>query len=503
MTQTKNYKKHVVLLGWLLLTAFVLLPVTKALADKSDLEPLGVLNRTPTVNLMLGKAEMVDVGGDVSDILVADPSVVDIMAVRSDRLYLVGTKLGETNIMALDDQGNVLKRYNVHVQMDVEKLESMIQELYPNEEVQIRALTDQVVLTGNVSTPGVANKIANLVAQYAAEIQGGNAGSVDEVITNMLNVRGEQQVMLRVKIVEAARSALKDLGIETSYQDNGGELTGALTAASALGLSGGTSMGVLALSYLTDNFGPLDTVIRALEEEGIVNTLAEPNLTSISGEQAGFLAGGEFPIPTQLDRDGNLVYEFRPFGVSLNFRPVVISHNRINLELSTEVSTTSFADGLQLNGINIPTFNVRRAQTTVELPSGGTLMIAGLLKSETISGLTQLPGVGDVPVIGDLLKSDTFTRDESEVVVMITPFLVEPFAQNQADLAPVNKPILPINEGDLDNYIPSTPLPPPPAPARTGNALGQAFENSIRRVYGDKTPEGLMSDTASFGYIMD
>ncbi len=498
MTHTHKY----IILSFLLFTMLVTLPITGAFANKSNPELLGVLNRTPTINLMLGKAEMVDVGDEVADILVADPSVVDIMAVRSDRLYLVGTNLGETNIMALDEQGNILKRYNIHVQMDVEKLGSVINELYPNEDVQIRALTDQIVLTGNVSTPTTANKIANIVAQYAAEIQGTSAGNVDEVITNMLNVRGEQQVMLRVKIVEAERTALEDLGIETSYQENAGQMTSALTAASALGLTGATQMGVLALNYLSENFGPLQTVVRALEEEGIVNTLAEPNLTAISGEQAGFLAGGEYPTPTGLDQNGNLVFEFHPFGVSLNFRPVVMSHNRISLELSTEISTTS-TDGIQISGVTIPAFNVRRAQTTVELPSGGTLMIAGLIQSETISGLTQLPGVGDVPIIGDLLKSDTFSRDESEVVVMITPFLVEPFAQNQAELAPVNTPILPIDENDLNDYVPSVPVPPPPAPTRSSNNLSQTFSNTIRRVYGDRAPEGLLSDNAAFGYIMD
>jgi pilus assembly protein CpaC len=476
-TAKKSFK---VLCLLALMTAFMM-PAGSALAEKAAFKGLGIMNRDPIVNVMLGKAEMVEIDGNVADLLVANPSIVDVMAVRSNRLYLVGTSLGDTNIMALDDAGNILKRINVHVQMDVAKLEDMLAELYPNEDVTIRALTDQLVLTGEVSTPSVANSIASLVAQYASEIQGGSGTDVDSVVTNMLNVRGEQQVMLRVKIVEAARSSLQDLGVETNYSqsiNNASNVVG--TAATALGLSAPAQLGVMALSYAGNGFGPLNFLVRALEEEGIVNTLAEPNLTAISGEQAGFLAGGEFPIPTQIDRNGNLIYEFRPFGVSLNFRPIVLSENRISLELTTEVSTTSFDQNLQLNGINVPTFNVRRAQTTVEMGSGGTLMIAGLLESNTVSGLTQLPGIGDIPVIGDLVKSDTFNRDESELVVMITPYLVQPFAQNNA------------NEQT-----------PPSAPAREHNELGSVFETNIRRTYGSAAPQKLMSETGSFGYIID
>lgn len=499
MTHTFHIaKSRWILMGLAAVAAFVILPVAAAHADKSEPEIKGRLDRYPTISVMLGKAEMVEVGENVADILVANPSVIDVTAVRSNRLYLVGASLGETNIMALDEAGNILKRINIHVQMDVEKLEDMISDLYPNEDVNIRALTDQVVLTGEVSTPSVANRISNLVAQYAAEIQGVDAGSVDQIVTNMLNVRGEQQVMLRVKIVEAARNSLKDLGIETEYQDTSGNIGVGLAAASALGLSSPVQLGVMALNYTTGGFGPLSFLVRALEEEGILNTLAEPNLTAISGEQAGFLAGGEFPIPTQLDDNGNLIYEFRPFGVSLNFRPVVLSENRISLELTTEVSSATFDQNLQLQGISVPTFNVRRAQTTVEMGSGGTLMIAGLLESNSVAGLTQLPGIGDVPVLGDLVKSDTFSRDESELVIMITPYLVQPFAQNNA----AERIPAPPRPGAPDVPMAPAPAPAPaPEPAREHSQLGSIFGNNIRRTYGTAAPEKIMKEVGTFGYM--
>lgn len=505
-----------------------------AWAEKGDLR-LNEFNADPIVDITLGKAEMLTLKGDASDVLVANPSIVDVMAVKANQLYLVGSSLGDTNIMVLDDEGNVVRKINVHVQMDVQKLEAMIKELYPNEQVNIKALRDRLVVTGHVSTPATSNSVANLVAQYVAEVKGGNAGNIDDFVTNMLTVAGEQQVMLKVKIIEASRSALKDLGIETQASNIGGAVTGAITAASGLGLTAPAQLGVLALNYSSGSFGPLSFLARALEQEGIVNTLAEPNLTAISGEQAGFLAGGEIPIPTEIDRNGNLIYEFRPFGVSLNFRPTVMSANRISMEMTTEVSSATYDDNLQLQGITVPTFNVRRADTTVELPSGGTLMIAGLLQSDTLSSLTSLPGVNKIPVVGDLIKSDSFKRNESELVVMITPYLVKPFAQDETAPAPApmktsstdNVDGIPrLSMDDLDTLpedgspsklamapptglsqkpmMKETPLDNQPAqPEREKSALSRVFESNIKRTYNSKKVDSVMKDMGSFGYMMD
>jgi pilus assembly protein CpaC len=524
--------KHTALL-FAAIAMVIALPHARAM-DKGDL----AVAEDPMIDIMLGKAEMVSLQNNVSDVLVANPSIVDVMAVKANQLYLVGSALGDTNIMVLDEDGNVIKRINIHVQMDTRKLEKMIKELYPNETVNVKALTDQIVLTGHVSTPAVSNNIASLVANYAGEIQGSASRNIDDIIVNMLTVAGEQQVMLKVKIIEASRSALKDLGLETRLDGELGTVGTALTAAAGLGLTSPVQLGVLALNYTSGSFGPMSFLARALEEEGIVNTLAEPNLTSISGEQAGFLAGGEIPIPTEIDRNGNLIYEFRPFGVSLNFRPTVMSESRISLQMTTEVSNATFDDNLQLQGINVPTFNVRRADTTVELPSGGTLMIAGLLQSDSISALTQIPGVGKVPVVGDLLKSDSFQRNESELVVMITPYLVKPFAQNAAEpAAPKTSAagdlsgIPRLSMADLEEIPEDSPAAPAPArkmvmapptglsqqpmmqdtpieaqaaqPEREKSALSRIFESNIKRTYGSKKVDNVMKDMGSFGYITD
>lgn len=479
------------------LFSFMLGSTTIANANKGNIAALG-LKKTTSVELMLGKADIINISGEIADVLVADPSVVDVMAVKSNRLYLVGSALGDTNIMALDDQGNILKKFNVHVKLDTEQLQSVVAELYPDEAVEIRTLNDQVLLTGSVSTPSVAAKITELVSRYTADAT--NATGDESPIVNMMAVQGEQQVMLRVKIVEASRSALKDLGLETNAISGNdlGDVSTAFGTSPALGLANPVQLGVAALNYSSGGFGNLNFLARALEEEGIVNTLAEPTLTSISGEKAGFLAGGEFPIPTQLDENGNLVFEFRPFGVSLNFLPIVMSEDRISLQLTTEVSTTAFDEGLQLNGINIPTFNVRRAETTVELPSGGTLMIAGLLQSDSISGLTKLPGVGDIPIVGDLVKSDTFSRNESEVVVIITPYLVKPFAQNRSQSKAVSS-LSDIKDNGTDVY---GALKPTREPLRQENQIPDLFAANIRRVYGNDAPENLLA-TKGGGYILD
>lgn len=529
--------------GIMTLMAFAMLavvPFSAAMADKADLVS-GKLPKEHVVNIMLGKAEMLDFKEPISDVLVANPGIVDVMAVRSNQLYMVGNQLGDTNLMIMDEEGNIVRKVNIHVQMDTTKLVEMLGELYPEENVEVRALTDQLVITGNVSTPAVSNSVANLVAQYAAEVQGVAMTSIDQVVTNMLTVSGEQQVMLKVKILEVSRSALKDLGLETNVQNgSSGNWMGTVASAVGLGLTSPTPLGVFGLNFATGGFGPLQFFARALEEEGILNTLAEPNLTAISGEQAGFLAGGEIPIPTQLDRNGNLVYEFRPFGVSLNFRPTVMSPNRISMQMTTEVSSTTFEDNLQLQGINIPSFNVRRAQTTVELPSGGTLMIAGLIQSDSISGVNQIPGLGDVPVVGDLLKSDTFQRNESEVVVLITPYLVKPFAQNNAAVDQPVEPLPPVGDAsqpadmntiprlsmdDLQEEGPSpakklamapsaglsqqpmmegSPLQPRAAePEREKSALGRVFESNMSRTYGNKKIESVTKNLGNFGYITD
>jgi pilus assembly protein CpaC len=206
------------------------------------------------------------------------------------------------------------------------------------------------------------------------------------------------------------------------------------------------------------------------------NTLAEPNLTAISGEQAGFLAGGEFPVPTGRDRNGNITIEYRAFGVSLNFVPTVVTDDRISLQLNTEVSSLDFNQGITISEVSVPGLDVRRASTTIEMGSGSSLMIAGLMKSEAVKNLAGVPGIKDTPVLGDLVSSHSFTREETELLVIVTPMLVQPYAENRHILR--------------KDKAPET------------HQLAMTFAKNIRRIYGTKAPE-MNEKGDTFGYIID
>lgn len=463
--------------------ASVAMPVLYAHADKADPVAVGMgnkLRRDTLVNVTLGKGEVVAIKGDVSDVLVANPAIADVVALQSNKLYIVGSQLGDTNLMALDADGNVLQRLDIHVKLDEMAIQEYLGEMYPDEDVTVKALNDQVILSGTVSNPGIASRIAQIVAAYIGEVRG-SRGTADELIVNLLNVTGEQQVMLKVKMFEASKSMIKELGIESTLELSSDPLVQLGVAAGG----GGTnltqqSFGLGALLFDNNAFGPLGIVMEALEQGNLVQTLAEPNLTAISGQEAGFLAGGEFPVPSGRDSDGNVIIEFRTFGVSLNFRPTVISENRISLQLNTEVSSLAEDDSVTLAGIDVPGLNIRRASTTVEVPSGGGLMIGGLLQSKTVKGMAGLPGIKEVPVLGDLISSRSFIRDETELVVLVTAHLVSPYAEKSASKASVTQ-----------------------APEQEKNRpLAAAFAENIRRIYGRKAP-AMLDDNGHYGYLIN
>ncbi len=480
------------------LCLLVFLPVAESYAAKEDLifKSADKQSNDPTLYLTQGKAEIVDVDSPVSDIMVANPAIADVVALQSNKLYVVGMSIGDTNLIVLNDMGDVVKRLNVHVRLDTNAIEAMLFKLFPNEKnVKVDMVGSQLVLTGKVSSPSVSHKISRLVAAHIGEVSKAS-GEIDELIENLMDVGGEQQVMLRVRIIEASRNILKELGVETSLNDpvqDASSLTNIFSKAPSANMSGGltSSLGVANETGLTKapfaigsllwdttrgGLGFLEVLVNALEEDQLINILAEPNLTSISGEQAGFLAGGEFPVPIGRDRLGNIIIEFREFGVSLNFVPTVLSEDRISLQLNTEVSSLDFGEGLTLADVEIPGIDIRRASTTVELGTGGSLMIAGLLKSEAIKGMTGLPGIRKTPILGDLVSSRSFNQEETELVVIVTPYLVQPYAdENQAE------PVIPVE---------------------VSNPLSLAFVGNIRRIYGDEAADKI-TKTERIGYILE
>lgn len=462
-------------------------------ADKANLVTVSAAqqHQDPTLVLTLGKAEIVKVDGPVADVLVANPSVVDVQALQSNQLYMVGSAIGDTNIIALDAEGNILKRMNIHVRIDEITLQHSINTLFPEEKaVRAKTVNNQVVLTGKVSTPDASNKIQDLAARIA-----GNANN----IANLMNVQGDQQVMLKVKIMEMARSSLREISTDFNLNYISDNLTSTLDANDGAGLTA-TPRALGGFVFNDGTLAPLTGALRLMEDEGMVNILAEPNLSAISGEQAGFLAGGEFPVPSGRDDDGNVTIVFRQFGVSLNFRPIVMSNDRISLQINTEVSSLDRANSVTLAGVTIPGLDIRRAATTVEMGSGSSLMIAGIMQSQAVKGMQGLPGIKDTPVLGDLMKSRSFERDESELVVMVTPYMVKPFADTtQAVKRASNAGSTPAAiTGDAPAGIPVTP------DKRTQSNLSQVFADNLRRTYANKRklPEDLMGKDQSYGYLM-
>lgn len=463
-------------------------------ASKGDLVSIQKQSAQPPLKITLGKADVVTLQGDVSDVLVANPSVIDVQAIQSNKLYIVGSQIGDTNIIVLDSAGDVVKRLDVHVTYDLAMVQSMVESLFPDENVKVGSVHDQIILTGTVSTPEVAAKIGNFVAHYVSDLQNEGGKTIDELISNLLEIRGEQQVMLKVKIVEAKRSVLKELGLETRANDpdelavstifGATQSSSLLSGANELALSGGGAFGLSGDEVAIGRalvetglrgVGTLGFFLNALEEQDLINVLAEPNLTAVSGQQAGFLAGGEFPVPTGRDQVGNLTIEFREFGVSLNFKPVVLSDKRINLQLNTEVSSLDNTNAIVLAGLTVPGLDIRRAETTVEIPSGGSIMIAGLLQSEATKALSGIPGISKTPVLGDLMKSDSFRRDESELVVIVTGYLVEPYGDKTSS----------------DNK-----------PKEQEGEMSKIFAANIRRKF-EVTDETIFEAAGPFGYMLD
>lgn len=485
-------------------------------------------NSPEILKLTLGKAEVFKLPNSVSDIMVANPKIADVSALQMNQLYIVGTTLGDTNIIILDSFGNVLKNLNVNVSVDISTIENLIQTVFPNEKnVRVHVVGSQVALMGSVSTPSAAQKISKLVAAHMAEIRKGDASNVDSMIENLLEVRGQQQVTLRVRILEVSRSVLKELGVESTTDNASNTTRGFRPSVNATTNTGLTKdpFGITSLVFNSGfgTIGDISVLLNALESDGLTNVLAEPNLTAISGEQAGFLAGGEFPIPTGRDQNGNIVIDYKQFGVSLNFKPIVMSGDRISLQLNTEVSSLDQAAGLTLSDIQVPGLDVRRASTTVEINSGGSLMMAGLLKSSNTKGLSGIPGIKDAPVLGELMSSKSFQREETELVVIVTPYLVQPFADHtQAQ---------PIDEEELGDLL----LPPPPPTAamtppdkgqskalynqveakkmadekstqkvivQNSSPMSNVFKNNMQKIYGDRLKNNMPSNQA-FGYMTD
>ena len=438
----------------------------------------GQSNRTQHTVLGLNKSTVVELDTAAADIVITNPQIADAVVQTSKRIIFRGVEVGQTNAFVFDKSGNQLLNLEIRVEQDLSALQEMIERYVPDARVNLAAVNDGLVIDGVVDSLSQSDQVLRLASAFMGSDSASGEGSN---IVNLMSISANDQVMLEVRIVEMQRNVVKQLGINLSGSAGGGDLaalvqqeffdengfpildaTGQPVEGIASGLpfsvnnnvtsANGYNVAGSALGGLNANTGYTNFVgtslqssvglaIDALERIGVVRTLAEPNITAVSGESAKFLAGGEFPVPVGQDSVGRITIEFKPFGVGLGFTPVVLSEGNISLKVSTEVSELTSqgafqgqsvagvdADGnvITAQTITIPALSVRRAESTIELPSGSSMMMAGLIQSRTRQSLDQLPGIKKLPILGALFQSRDFVNEETELVVIVTPYLVDP-----------------------------------------------------------------------------
>jgi pilus assembly protein CpaC len=379
--------------------------------------------------LGIGKSVVIDLPRDIKDVLVADPKIANAVVRSSQRAYIIGAAVGQTNIVFFDSAGQQIAAYDIAVKRDLNGVRAALKQTLPNADIQIEGVGDGVMLSGSVSSP--------IEAQQAGDLAARLAGGPEKVV-NSIVVRGRDQVMLKVTVAEVARSIVKQMGIDLSATMNYGSSVVTFNNSNPFTAYG---QPLVSGNSLTTSFGSTPSVkatLRAMESAGVVRTLAEPNLTAISGESATFIAGGEFPIPTGVTCTTTAAgsvgqcapsIAFKKFGISLNFTPVVLTEGRISLRVMTEVSEVSNDNSISISGISVPSIKTRRAETTLEIPSGGSMAMAGLIQDQTKQAINGLPGLSQLPVLGSLFRSRDYVNNQTELMVLVTPYIVRAVAQ--------------------------------------------------------------------------
>ena len=343
-----------------------------------------------------------------ADVLVGNAEIADVLPLTDRSIYVLGKGLGTTRLTLYEKNKRLIAVIDLVVTYDIEGLKSRLNDLMPGERIEIRPANDSLVLSGVVSSASRMAQAMEVAERFAPK-----------KVTNLMSVSGSQQVMLAVRFVEMKRTAVKELGFNSDLAigDNFLLSTGRGISANAFGIAAKSlATGKLALSVILD----------AMERKGVVRTLAEPNLIALSGDTASFLAGGEVPIPVAQGENNTITVDYKSFGVSLAFTPTVLGDGLINIVVAPEVSRLDPNNSITLGSLRLPGFTTRRAKTTVEMRDGQSFAIAGLISSDFQDTIRQFPGLGDVPVLGALMRSSDFERNETELVIVVTPHLVRP-----------------------------------------------------------------------------
>ncbi len=455
-----------------------LLAVLLLFAGPSRAAPPGATGDAQTFVVEAHQGRVVALERPVTAVFVADPAIADVQAQSPTLLYLFGKRAGATSVFAVDGDNKVVFHRTVVVQHDMPRLRAALAAAAPGAAVSVDSIDGGLVLQGEIESPATAETLRSLASTFLGD---------KETLINRLTVLAPTQVSLHVRVAEVSREVTKLLGVNWQALLSPGNFI--------FGLATGrdfTSLAAPGFSRFADTNGPanalfgsyasgnvdVSTIIDALERENLVTVLAEPNLTTLSGETASFLAGGEFPVPVGTGTGNNdIQIQFKQFGVSLAFTPTVLNADRISLRVRPEVSDLSDRGAIKVNNLVIPALSTRRAETSIELASGQSFAIGGLISNQTRNNIDKLPGLGDLPVLGPLFRSTSFQRDETELVIIVTAYLVRPVAASR--LATPLDGYRPANDLEriLDGRLAKSGTVPggqPNASASPGQLLGAA-----------------------------
>lgn len=463
------------------LFAFALgvLPIAVA-PGQAQAETLKVMSgaNSSALAVPMNRAVVVESDQPFAELSIANPGIADISTLSDRTIYVLGKAPGRTTLTLLGADGKLITNVEVQVTPDIAEFKERLQQVLPGEKIEVRTANDGIVLSGVVSSTAKLDRALELAERYAPK-----------KVSNLMMVGGTQQVMLKVRFAEMQRSVSKNLsaslgvrnpnatGVGTNIGTGNFSVPGTVNNAFDNGVLpfDSTKAGSMGLGFTAGSL-EFAVLLEALESKGMVRTLAEPNLTALSGQEASFLAGGEYPIPV-VDPDGGITVEYKPFGVTLAFTPRVVDGDLINLELKAAVSAIDTTVSMQNGGFSVNAFKVRQTTTTVEMRDGESFAIAGLLQDDFTDLSSQVPWLGDIPILGALFRSADYARKQSELVIIITPHLVSP-VRGEAFALPTDR-VRPPSETDLFLF------------GRTSNATGAAGEVARQDFSG------------SYGYVME
>lgn len=399
-------------------------------------------SKVQRMRIAIDKSDTIRLERPFSEALVGDSEVADVIPLTNKSLYVLGKKIGATRLTMLDADKHVLGIVEVEVSYDVTGIKAQIQETLPEARIKVDSANGKIVLSGLAPDTPTLERAVSIAEQFAPD-----------AVVNSVGVSSAQQVMLEVRFIEATRNAARDLGVNwESFNSNGRFSAITNFPAGNIGLGAFPSNRMpfgTVIANLLNGGTSADMIVQALEERGLARRLAEPNLIALSGDTASFLAGGEFPFPVGRE-DDSITIEFKKFGVGLAFTPTVLANGLINLKIEPEVSEIDPNNTLRVNDTEIPSLITRRAKTTVELRDGQSFAVAGLLQSQHTKAQRQLPWIGQVPVIGALLRSASFEKNETDLVIIVTPRLVQPAIPGQKLLTPFDKAVA---SNDVDFFL--------------------------------------------------